>query len=366
MLFAAKGGIHWLGDNETDAPSVNAFKRKKRMIRKYKNELALGFFFFLVLGLMFFMFDALGGAGLKNEIKTSALFDSAAGLVENNYVMIAGVPVGRVDKIEVKFDKALVTMRLEKSAEVRKDVIAKIRAKSLLGEKFIELIPQSATAPLLSDGDRIEKTRASVEIDEVFTAMKPLFDSLEPMTPKLDTTLGELEKLLKTLNETGEKKKETIGSILDKTNSLVIGLDETLQKNRGNIDSSLQRMTKLSGVLQTRAPKMLSKAERTLNRIDEILAAVPVEQIRSTPEKIAKLDRILDAMLSATDKLESNGDRIDRILKNLDILFDRLLNIDELALRRFLQEEGVNVNLSQDNRSKKRIEALKKQQGGGK
>lgn len=332
------------------------------MQKSFRNEILLGIFFILVLVLLWYMYQMVGGRSSEEHIEVSAVFDSASGLVVDNYVMIAGVPVGYVKNIDVQFDKARISMKVKKSAKIREDIEAKIRAKSLLGEKFVELIPKSTTAPVLKDGGEINTTDVTVEVDEVFTSLRPFFDKLDPMAPKIESILQELETLLTNLNKTGENKKDTIENIIDQTDKLLDQTNRLIASNETRINNTLSGLEKLVDTSNKKAPKILDKAEKTLSRLEQIAEAVPVETIEKLPSAYDKVDEILTGLVPVVEKMGKSGDRIDKILANLDIIMSRLVQIDELAVRKFLQEEGVNVNLTQDEASRKRIRELEKKQ----
>src|ERR1700704_6691808 len=94
----------------------------------------------------------LGGLGLialnmglrgpwSNEFALSADFTSANGLVPQAEVRVSGVHVGMVTAIsDSKEGDALVQMALQPGIQLRQDTRAIIRPKTLLGEKFVELV----------------------------------------------------------------------------------------------------------------------------------------------------------------------------------------------------------------------------------
>jgi phospholipid/cholesterol/gamma-HCH transport system substrate-binding protein len=328
------------------------------MQRHVKHEITLGVFFFLVIGLLVFMFHAIGGQGSSGRITISARFDSAMGLVPDNFVMVAGVPIGAVTDIRVEADKALVTMAIDENAGLRADAIARIRAKSLLGEKFVELMPRSDQSPLLKQGDVLGQTLSGVEIDDILITLRPVFERLEPMAPEIESILKELDDLLKQLNETGHAKKETLASIIDRTDELLAVSNRILVENEKKVKRTVDNLDKVVAITSNRAPGILDRAERTLDKLETVVDAVPLDTMRRIPESYARADAMLSKLLPVVERLEGNSDRIDKIVKNLDILLQRVLQIDELALRKFLQQEGVNVNLTQDTASRQRIEQL--------
>lgn len=96
-------------------------------------------------------------------------------LADNNEVLVAGRRVGVVAGIEPRFDQrgrpyAQLQVRLDKSMEgkIHPDATALVRARSLLGSKYLELTLGSAGPPLPPGGVLpLSQSRREVEVDEV-------------------------------------------------------------------------------------------------------------------------------------------------------------------------------------------------------
>jgi ABC-type transporter Mla subunit MlaD len=96
-------------------------------------------------------------------------------LVANNEVLVGGRRVGVIDTIEPKLDEngdpyAELGLRLELDLEgkLREDGIARVRARSLLGAKYLDIDLGSAGEPVAA-GETLPLARArtNVEVDEV-------------------------------------------------------------------------------------------------------------------------------------------------------------------------------------------------------
>ena len=70
-----------------------------------------------------------------------AAFTEAGGLKPNDEVRIAGVRVGKVEKVELDGDHVKVTFRVETDAEFGTETGAAIKVKTLLGAMFLALEP---------------------------------------------------------------------------------------------------------------------------------------------------------------------------------------------------------------------------------
>ena len=96
-----------------------------------------------------------------------ALFDDAQGLIEKSRVVIAGIPVGYIDRIGLEGAKARVDIVINADVELHEDATVAMRAVSLLGEQILAINPGSTREPLMEDGDRLRVASESVGTDDV-------------------------------------------------------------------------------------------------------------------------------------------------------------------------------------------------------
>src|SRR5215217_4901837 len=132
-------------------------------------------------GLLLFLWLSFGGpVPLKPKgYRVIVNFPEATTLAQEADVRVAGVPVGKVRKVEVGdgTNRTVATIELERRyAPLRTDAHAVLRQKTLLGETYVELttghssktIPEGGSLP---DG----QVKDTVQLDEIF-------DSLDPKT----------------------------------------------------------------------------------------------------------------------------------------------------------------------------------------
>ncbi len=139
----------------------------------------------LVVGVVVLALVAVGTyLGFKKDIpftkgyRVSAVFESSNSIRKNSPVRIAGVNVGKVQKITQyeDTDMAKVEMEItEAGLPLHTDATAKVRPRIFLeGNFFIDLSPGTPGAPTLRDGETINFSRTSspVQLDEVLTALQ--------------------------------------------------------------------------------------------------------------------------------------------------------------------------------------------------
>jgi phospholipid/cholesterol/gamma-HCH transport system substrate-binding protein len=111
-------------------------------------------------------------------------FDAAGqGLLPGSDVKVRGVNVGSVRKVRLVNGRALISMRIHGDQKVPTDAKAVIRAKTLFGEKFVDLDltkQQEEHGPYLHEGGVIRHTEGGFELEAVLTDVYPLLKAIDP------------------------------------------------------------------------------------------------------------------------------------------------------------------------------------------
>ena len=106
-----------------------------------------------------------------NYYEVSAGFNSVSGLKPGARVELAGVEIGKVDKITLdpeNNDRALALMRINRDVKLSDDVIASIRTSGIIGDKFIKLKP-GGSEKMLSNKGKIRETESAIDIEELIS-----------------------------------------------------------------------------------------------------------------------------------------------------------------------------------------------------
>ena len=98
-----------------------------------------------------------------------ARFDSVSGLKPGARVEVAGVEVGKVDRIALDAksgDQALAYLKIKSGVKITDDVIASVRTSGIIGDKFIKLRP-GGSEKMLKNNDTIRETESAIDIEEL-------------------------------------------------------------------------------------------------------------------------------------------------------------------------------------------------------
>ena len=137
-------------------------------MKRGTTETMVGLFVLLGIAALAYLAFQLGDVqflGSRNYT-VRAIFPSVTGLKEGAGVEIAGVEVGKVTSISLHEDRALVTLRIEREVVLVEDVIASVRTKGLIGDKYVQLAPGGSDTTIQAGG-RIRETVPPVDLEEL-------------------------------------------------------------------------------------------------------------------------------------------------------------------------------------------------------
>jgi phospholipid/cholesterol/gamma-HCH transport system substrate-binding protein len=327
------------------------------MSKKLNNEVLLGGFIVVAGGLLAYMSVAVGGLNMTPGLHVAARFVNASGLVKDAVVSVAGVQVGHIERLEVDHDMAIVHFFIRREASIRKDVKAAIRAKSLLGEKYLELQPQSRDAALLVEGDVLTATRPSVEVDEVLAALGPVLkkvnaDDLATIVRIAARTLnnneGNIDALMKHANSVTTQLDALVhrnGNNIDRAAANIASLssegDAILRRNRPQIERTVARVDHLTGVLDRETPSLMAKSQRITTNVDGMAARLNHEAptlIRDAKRTLVHADAALVKVPGTLDSMDRLGKGVDKTLKKVNPLLDKANQITPGNLQDFAHE----------------------------
>ncbi len=210
-------------------------------------------------GLLLYLWVSFGGGfPLKAKgYRFHVHFGEATQLADQADVRISGVPVGKVVKLQLGANQTTdATIQLdERYAPIPKDAHAILRAKTLLGETYVELTPGHKGGGTLPEGGTLPDSHVdkTVELDEIFRALDPrtrrsfqvwmqsVAQGLQGRGADLNYALGQLDpfaedtdRLLEVLNE----QQPAVRQLVNNTGAVFNALSERTSALTGLIRNS--------------------------------------------------------------------------------------------------------------------------------
>jgi phospholipid/cholesterol/gamma-HCH transport system substrate-binding protein len=145
------------------------------------NMIVIVLFVLSCFGLLLFLWESFGGPlPLKPKgYRMTVSFPASLALAEQSEVRISGVDIGRVVALKLgKGGRTRAELEInQKYAPIRADMHAILRQKTLLGETYVQLIPQHGghSGPFLPDNGQLADAQVepSVTLDGILSAFDP-------------------------------------------------------------------------------------------------------------------------------------------------------------------------------------------------
>jgi phospholipid/cholesterol/gamma-HCH transport system substrate-binding protein len=301
------------------------------------NELKVGFLALLAFLILYFGFNFLKG----NDVFSSARiyyveYDNVDGLMVSNQVMVNGIEVGKVKKVEIqpsKGNKILVTLRFSQDIVIPDKTVAVLSDGALLGGKIIRL-------RLEGKGNLAEDSFLKGETEVGVTALlkeraipvianaDSLLVSFRQISNKFDHTGTYLNTLLKTSNE-------TVSNINGSVNGIVAD-------NRANVAQISANMKVLSADLietEKQLRPLLTKFNTVADSLNALRIGKTLKEVDATVISLRKIVQGLERGEGSAGKLIKNDSLYLGLNKTL-VDLDKLLLDFRLQPKRYI---GISV-----------------------
>ncbi len=296
--------------------------------RSRKHELAVGTLLLVAVVILAYLAVQVGAFRMRaGKVHVQAVFDHAGGVVEGAVVSIAGVDVGSVERIWVQDNQAWMELAIDDELSLPRDTRAAIRARSVLGEKYVQLLPGAAQGSALVEGDRIVATEGQVEIDEMVNSMGPLVAAMDP---------DQLAEVMAVVNGALADDPQRVERMLADTEIMLHNLREASEQAPALVSEGRQAVAELRGMVADLRP-MIARGDAVLAELER--ASGPIaDAAERAPGLVDEATATMGEARALVAKLDGSSARIEGILNNL-------AEIDMLALRKLAREDGVLVRL---------------------
>jgi len=215
-------------------------------------EKKVGFFFLVGL----FIFGVMLEVGEKwnpfeHKSPYNTYLTSITGLKVGDPVRLAGVDVGKIEKITIIDGRIRIDFEVKPGTIIKTDTVASLRLTNLLGGQFLGLSFGSPEAPLLPPGSTVKgKDVANIDIivDNVSEVVKDAKVFINDLNKNQNEVLGKISAILDENRRPLQDTIRNIDSITAKFDrgdgSLAMLLnDRTLYRNAADTTASLKTIT---------------------------------------------------------------------------------------------------------------------------
>lgn len=268
----------------------------------------VGLFMLVTLGVLGFFILKIEDVNLgRGKMKTvKAIFDSTAGLNKGSDVRVAGVPVGKVKEIRLRPDgKAEVEMEIERDVQLHQNAAANIANLGLLGQKYVDIQPGSATAPVItSDNVQLRGSQAA-SIDDVTAQIADIATDVKAITASLRNVMA---------GPTGQQRLE---DIVENVRSITVQVRELIAANQSNVTATLENARAISESLRQEIPRIAKSVDRLADQLGDTVGENRGD-VRHIVENLRQLSADLktttDNVNAITGQMKSGEGTVGKLL----------------------------------------------------
>lgn len=261
----------------------------------------------IITALIFYIGSRQQAFGSKKEI--TATFRNVGGLKTGNTVRYAGVTIGSVEEIRITSDSSVsVTLLIDShdSRFIKNDSRVSISTEGLLGSKYVKILPGSAGAASIRNGDHLPSIEP-VDFDEILTVLNDSGNNFRSITGNVDEIVSKINQgegmLGAIISDT--LMDEKVGTIVESFNTTGIHAARLSAKMIEAVDTLKSvggNTVEISEELKIFAKK-LNNDSSTLGRIisDTVMANsinTTMDELKTTAEEVKETSaRVKDSWI---------------------------------------------------------------------
>ena len=274
-------------------------------MKKPRSEVLVGSV--VLIGLLIVVFGTFWLQGLKlgsEETMIRARFQEVGQIMKGHAVRLRGVPIGRVESIDLeeRGTGVIVTMSIDAEVRLPEDPVVLLSPESMFGDWQAQIYPRStfpqyayAEAPdpqILPGYSLPDISRLTAVADQIATNLAQLTDRFE----------------LAFTEETAANVREAIENI-QRVSGQLTGLIEREQKNADEVAAGLQTTSESLGAAAETARRAFAQLEAAVG--DGRLTAIVANVERTT----AQADTLAAALLVASRQIQTTAVSADSALR---------------------------------------------------
>jgi phospholipid/cholesterol/gamma-HCH transport system substrate-binding protein len=247
----------------------------------------------------------------SNDNTYHAVYNRVDGLVPSSDVVLNGVKIGQVQKIQFLKDKSgriLVSFLVNRKIFIGRESVATITSSDLLGGRLVDIVLDSNSPPA-DDGDTLKSDIQTTLSDQ----MLPVKDKAENLIESLDSLAVALHKFLNPENQ-------------DNLNAGFTSLSKTL-KNLEQASGSLDRMLSADNGKLSRMIDNIESISGNIKNNNESLA-LALKNIALITDSLAK-SNLTTTVNNANKTLKETSEIMEKINKGEGTM-GMLINNDSL------------------------------------
>ena len=307
------------------------------------NETKVGALTAIAIVLLILGFNFLNGKNISGKnVHYFAAFNDIQGLATSNRVVINGMQVGNINKIDggKNMRRIMVDINITEDVIIPDDAVAVIN-KSLIGSVQLDIRLGNSNTPLKTN-DTIRTIAGGDLIGDAMKKLDPVLYQVTNVAKSLDTLLGSFNSVF------DPAAKHNIKGMLDNLNKTTASLAMSsaslqgiLNAQTGSLAKTLDNVSSFTGALKNSDEKLTQTMDNVATTTDK-LAKLDFEKTLNT------LNATITDLKNAISKISSSDGSIGLLLNDPSLY--RNLNATSNKINLLLDDVRVNpkryVNVS--------------------
>jgi virulence factor Mce-like protein len=176
----------------------------------------------------------------RTQIAVNVLLPESGGLIPNQDVTLRGIPIGRVQSINLTDKGVTAVAAIDARYRIPQDTTARVSALSPAGEQYLDFRPARAGGPYLTDGSTVGDDHTAVPV-----SFHQLLDHAEGVLNQVDP--AEVDTII-TQAHVGPDGPKKLQAIVDGGTFLISTLDSVLPETVSTLKTSRTVFTTLADV----------------------------------------------------------------------------------------------------------------------
>lgn len=262
----------------------------------------------------------------------AAVFSDVFGLREGDDVRMAGVRVGRVEKIELQGALAKVTFVVQSEQQLLGPTVASVTYQNIVGQRYLGLsLGNSGEPGVLPPGSVIplERTDPSFDVGALLNGYEPLFSILNPRDADnltkgvIESLQGDEGSIVALVNQTSQLtdsfagKDEELGKVITDLNLVV----SNLAVHNDSLDQIITQTRDAVSTFESRRPQLVASLG-SISRVTQQLSTVADDVYPDLHELVLREPGFAEHMAGIEPQLAFTGANLPLLLKG----FGRITN----------------------------------------
>ena len=263
--------------------------------------------------------------GPVNRTNVVAFFENSNGIFVGDDVVILGVAVGQIDKIEPEPQRVKISFWYDSTYKVPANAMAAILSPALVTSRAIQLTPVYSSGPALADKAVIpqERTAVPVEYDDFRDQLKRLSDTLQPTEPGGVSTLGAL------VNTTADNLRGQ-GADIRQTIIKLSQAFSALGDHSTDIFSTVKNLSILVSALQD-STDLMRQLNQNLASVTGLLSDDPNEIANAVSDLNAAVGDVQSFVADNREALGTTSDKLASVSTALTASLDDIKQVLHVA-----------------------------------